>query len=60
MLDALATGLATPLMYQIVFHSIPVVEFGFYTGIVTMIKSFGPAFWSYIRWGINALVDPGG
>lgn len=44
MLDALATGLATPLMYQIVFHSIPVVEFGFYTGIVTMIKSFGPAF----------------
>ena len=44
MLDAFATGLATPLMYQIVFHSIPVVEFGFYTGIVTMIKSFGPAF----------------
>ena len=44
LLDALATGIATPLMYQIVFHNIPSVKFGLYTGIVTMIKSFGPAF----------------
>ncbi|MBU3852203.1 MAG: MFS transporter [Candidatus Paralactobacillus gallistercoris] len=43
LLDALATGLATPLMYQIVFHNIPSAQFGFYTGIVTMIKAFGPA-----------------
>lgn len=44
MIDALATGIATPLMYQIVFHSIPQDQFGKYNGIVTMIKSFGPAF----------------
>ena len=44
MINAFATGIATPLMYQIVFHSIPQDQFGKYNGIVTMIKSFGPAF----------------
>lgn len=44
MINAFATGIATPLMYQIVFHSIPQDQFGKYNGVVTMIKSFGPAF----------------
>ena len=44
LLCAVATGLATPLMYQVVFAVIPQTEFGKYNGIVTMIKSFGPAF----------------
>ena len=44
LLNAVATGLATPLMYQIVFYDIPSNEFGRFNGIVTMIKSFGPAF----------------
>lgn len=44
LLNAIATGLATPLMYQIVFFLIPKSQFGKYNGIVTMIKSFGPAF----------------
>lgn len=44
MINAFATGIATPLMYQIVFHFIPQSQFGKYNGIVTMIKSFGPAF----------------
>lgn len=43
LLCAVATGLATPLMYQVVFAVIPPAEFGKYNGIVTMIKSFGPA-----------------
>ena len=44
LLCAVATGLATPLMYQVVFAVIPQTEFGKYNGIVTMIKSFGPTF----------------
>lgn len=43
-IDAIATGLATPLMYQIVFATVNQNQFGKYNGIVTMIKSFGPAF----------------
>nr|WP_321315495.1 MFS transporter [uncultured Ligilactobacillus sp.] len=44
LINAIATGLATPLMYQIVFSTVNQADYGKYDGIVTMIKSFGPAF----------------
>lgn len=41
--QAVATGLATPLMFHLIFSLIPVKKLGVYTGIASMITSFAPA-----------------
>lgn len=42
-LQAISTGLATPLMYHIILSLVPVNKRGIYIGIAAMIISFAPA-----------------
>lgn len=43
MLQAVATGIATPLMFQTIFTKIPVHKLGVYTGFAAVIISLAPA-----------------
>lgn len=43
MLQAVATGIATPLMFQTIFTHIPVYKLGVYTGFAAVIISLAPA-----------------
>ena len=43
LLQAISTGLATPLMFHIIFEKIPLSRLGTYVGIASMVISFAPA-----------------
>lgn len=43
LLQAVATGLATPLMFSLIFEEIPVTRLGLYTGIAGVVISLAPA-----------------
>ncbi|WP_056989258.1 MFS transporter [Lacticaseibacillus camelliae] len=43
MLQAVATGIATPLMFQLVFTRIPFKQIGLWTGLASVIVSLAPA-----------------
>ena len=43
MLQAIATGIATPLMFQTIFTQVPVRKLGVYTGFAAVIISLAPA-----------------
>ncbi|MFT9397350.1 MAG: MFS transporter [Bifidobacterium psychraerophilum] len=43
LLQAVATGISTPLMFHIVFETIPLHKLGTYVGIASMVTSFAPA-----------------
>ncbi|MDN6968482.1 multidrug efflux MFS transporter [Oenococcus sp. UCMA 17063] len=43
MAQAIATGISTPLMFQIIFDRIPRKKIGLYNGIATMIVTLAPA-----------------
>lgn len=43
LLQAVATGIATPLMFQIIFGSVPMHKIGLYTGFASVIVSLAPA-----------------
>ena len=43
MLQAIATGISTPLMFQTIFTQVPVRKLGVYTGFATVIISLAPA-----------------
>jgi EmrB/QacA subfamily drug resistance transporter len=43
LLQAVATGISTPLMFHIVFETVPLRQLGTYVGIASMVTSFAPA-----------------
>lgn len=43
LLQAAATGIATPLMFSVVFNKVPAKKWGTYTGICAMLISLAPA-----------------
>ncbi|MCI1983930.1 MAG: MFS transporter [Bifidobacteriaceae bacterium] len=43
LLQAVATGLSTPLMFQIIFTNVPIRKLGVYTGLASVIISLAPA-----------------
>ncbi|MFT9008531.1 MAG: MFS transporter [Bifidobacterium sp.] len=43
LLQAMATGIATPLMYHLIFELIPLHRLGFYVGLAAMVVSLAPA-----------------
>lgn len=43
LLQAVSTGLATPLMFQLIFASVPTKKLGVYTGFASVIISLAPA-----------------
>lgn len=43
MFQACATGIATPLMYQLIFTRVPLQRIGLYTGFASVIISLAPA-----------------
>jgi EmrB/QacA subfamily drug resistance transporter len=43
LLQATATGLATPLMFQLIFTHVPIKSLGLYTGLASVIISLAPA-----------------
>ena len=43
LLQATATGLSTPLMFQLIFSTVPVKKLGLYTGLASVIISLAPA-----------------
>lgn len=43
MLQAFATGIATPLMFQLIFTRVPLRRIGVYTGFASVIVSLAPA-----------------
>lgn len=43
LLQAAATGIATPLMFSVVFNKVPAKKWGAYTGICAMLISLAPA-----------------
>ncbi|KRK58263.1 MFS transporter [Fructilactobacillus fructivorans] len=43
LIQAAATGLSLPMMYQIIFAEVPRPKIGFYTGIASMVISIAPA-----------------
>jgi EmrB/QacA subfamily drug resistance transporter len=43
LLQAVSTGLSTPLMFQIIFTNVPIKKLGVYTGLASVIISLAPA-----------------
>ena len=43
LLQAIATGLSTPLMFNLIFEEIPVSKLGLYTGLAGVVISLAPA-----------------
>ncbi|MFT8357152.1 MAG: MFS transporter [Bifidobacterium aquikefiri] len=43
LLQAMATGVATPLMYHLIFELVPLHRLGFYVGLAAMVVSLAPA-----------------
>ncbi len=43
LLQAIATGIGTPLMYQLIFATVPAHQLGIYTGFASVIVSLAPA-----------------
>ncbi|WP_369343674.1 MFS transporter [Bifidobacterium aquikefiricola] len=43
LLQAMATGVATPLMYHLIFDLVPLRRLGFYVGLAAMVVSLAPA-----------------
>ncbi|KRM92349.1 MFS transporter [Fructilactobacillus florum] len=43
LIQAAATGLAMPMMYQVIFTKVPQAKIGLYTGIASMVISLAPA-----------------
>ncbi|WP_461215553.1 MFS transporter [Lacticaseibacillus sp. GG6-2] len=43
LLQAVATGISTPLMYQLIFATVPAHKLGIYTGFASVIVSLAPA-----------------
>nr|WP_225419527.1 MFS transporter [Lacticaseibacillus baoqingensis] len=43
LMQAVATGLATPLMFQLIFSAVPPSKLGIYTGFASVIVSLAPA-----------------
>jgi MFS family permease len=43
LMQAVATGISTPLMFQLIFASIPRQKLGLYTGFASVIVSLAPA-----------------
>lgn len=69
LLQAVATGISTPLMFQLIFANIPRHKLGLYTGFASVIVSLAPAlgptyggiltsWWSWrgIFWGVLPLL----
>lgn len=69
LMQAVATGISTPLMFQLIFATIPKQKLGLYTGFASVIVSLAPAlgptyggiltsWWSWrgIFWGIMPLL----
>ncbi|KRL52467.1 MFS transporter [Lacticaseibacillus manihotivorans] len=69
LMQAVATGISTPLMFQLIFATIPRQKLGLYTGFASVIVSLAPAlgptyggiltsWWSWrgIFWGIMPLL----
>lgn len=69
LLQAIATGISTPLMFQLIFTTIPKHQLGLYTGFASVIVSLAPALgptyggimtsvwsWRGIFWGIMPLL----
>ncbi|WP_010580645.1 MFS transporter [Liquorilactobacillus vini] len=42
-LQAISTGISTPLLFHLIFSLVPTQHLGFYTGFASMIISFAPA-----------------
>ena len=51
LIQAIATGLATPIMFDLIFTEIPRERIGMMTGMAAMVISFAPALGPNIWWG---------